>query len=261
MRAQQPPRPSKGKKLGPLITIIQDRPLSWRDFITTFIPAILAVLSPYLYGLQRAQYAKANYGPVAAQTWSQPWYLLATTALIPLLLFTSRRLRRSHRKVLVYKNGLSIKGMGWSNRTFTWVEISGISIQATQDRFFRIPFGKRLIAKIHPNIGKPVKLDRRLPHLDELCARIKGKIYPRLLSEMRSSFQSGSTLFFGPIEMNIEMINIRGKKTQWDQISRIQVHQGKLMIEFVNRRIRRIPVRDIPNIEIFIQLIQEGLVA
>ena len=261
MQSQQPLRPEKGNQLGTLITIYQDRPLRWIDLVTTFIPAALAVLSPFLYGLQRAQYARANYGPAAAQTWSRPWYLLSTAALIPLLLFALRRLRRSHRLVMLYKNGLSIQGMGWRNRKFTWGEISGISNLVTQDRFLGIPLRKRVLATLHPTNGKPVKLDHRLPHLDELCARIKAKIYPRLIPEMRSSIQSGSTLFYGPIDMNIERINIRGKKTPWDQISKIHVHQGRLMIEFENRRIRKIPIREIPNIEIFIQLIQEGLVA
>jgi hypothetical protein len=187
--------------------------------------------------------------------------LLATAALIPLLLLALWRLRRSNRMVRLYKNGISIQGMGWRNRKFFWADISGISTLETQTRFFGLPIGKKFMATLHPNIGKPVRLDRRLPHLDELSARIKAKIYPRLIPEMRSSFLSGSTLFFGPIDINIERINIQGSHTPWKQVSGIQVRQGRLMIEFENRRFRKIPIKKIPNIEIFIQLIQEGLVA
>jgi hypothetical protein len=261
VHSRQSSQPAIDKIFGPLIAIYQDRPLRWRDLITTFIPAALAVLSPYLYGLQRAQYARTNYGPAAVQNWSRPWFLLSTAALIPLLLFALRRLRRSHRIVRLYKNGISIQGMGWRNRNLFWADISGISNLETQTRFLGIPLGNKCLATLHPTIGKPVRLDHRFPHLDELCARIKAKIYPRLIPEMRSSLLSGSTLFFGPIDMNIERINIQGRHTPWVQISGIQVSQGRLMIEFEDQRIRKIPVKKIPNIEIFIQLIQEGLVA
>jgi hypothetical protein len=186
--------------------------------------------------------------------------MLSTIALIPLLLLGLRRLRRSRRVVMVFKNGLSIRGMGRRNRKFAWGEISGIANTASQDRFLGIPIRKRYRASLHPSVGKAIKLDHRLPHLDELCARIKAKIYPRLVRENRSSLQSGSTIYFGPINMNLERISIRGKTYPWDQISRININKGMVMIELENRRVRRIPVGGIPNIEIFIQLIQEGLV-
>jgi hypothetical protein len=61
--------------------------------------------------------------------------------------------------------------------------------------------------------------------------------------------------------MDHERISVHGKIYQWDQISGIQVLKGVLRISFDDQRDLRIAVRDIPNIEIFIQMIQEGLIA
>ena len=256
-----PNRQKKVRSLGPLIKIYRDRPLTWRDLIFTFIPGSFAVLTPLLYGIQRAQYAQTNYGPVAVQAWSKPWYLLSAVALIALLLLGLGRLRRSRRVILIYKNGLSIQGMGRRNRKITWGEISGIVNHETLNRFLGIPINKSYRVTLHPRIGKPVKLDHRIPDLDDLSARIKAKLYPRLIPELKTSLKSGSTLFFGPIDMNLERISVHGKTYRWDQISGIQVLKGVLRISFDSRRDLRIAVRDIPNIEIFIQLIQEGLIA
>ncbi len=251
----------KTQKLGTLIKIYQDRPLVWRDLIFTFTPASLAVLAPLIYGIQRAQYARAYYGPVAAQAWSKPWYLLSAVALIPLLLLGILRIRSSHRGVFVYKNGLSIKGMGRSNRKIGWREISGIVSEVIQIRFLGITLRKRNQVTLLPSNGKPIKLDSRIPKLDELSTRIKAKIYPRLIPELRSSLNSGSTLQFGPIQINRNSIQIRDRTYSWDQITGIQVIKGSLVVGVENRTGFRIPVRDIPNIELFIQLIQEGLIA
>jgi hypothetical protein len=256
-----PNRPKKARSLGPHIKTYRDRPLTWRDLIFTFAPASLAVLTPLFYGIQRAQYARSNYGPVAAQAWSKPWFLLSAVALIPLLLLGLRRLRRSHRAIMVYKNGLSIQGIGRKNRKIGWGGISGIVSHETLNRFLGIPIKKSCRVTLHPRIGKPVKLDPHIPDLDELSARIKAKLYPRLTPVLKASLKSGSTIIFGPIHMDHERISVHGKIYQWDQISGIQVLKGVLRISFDDQRDLRIAVRDIPNIEIFIQMIQEGLIA
>jgi len=225
------------------------------------MPASLAVLSPLIYGLQRVQYARVNYGPVAAQEWSNPWYNLSAIALIPLLLLGLRRLRRHHRGVLVYKNGLLIKGIGRRKQYFGWSEISGIATKVIQERFLGFRIRERHQVTLHPSIGKPVKMDPRIPQLDELSARIKAKIYPRLLQELRASLKSGATLYFGQVHMNQHKIRIREKNYPWEQIASIQIQKGMLMIEFGDHQVRRIPVGEFINIDIFLQLIQEGLIA
>jgi len=73
------------ENLGPVIHSYQDRPLGWGDLFTTFAPAILFTMAPLAYGLYRYRYDYLRHGPIAARTWSWPWFALTAVALIPLL--------------------------------------------------------------------------------------------------------------------------------------------------------------------------------
>ena len=112
---------------------------------------------------------------------------------------------------------------------------------------------------VYPKDGMPIKLDNQIKKLDELGARIKAKIYPRLLIELRSELKTGENLSFGPITLNLQTITIRGNEIPWGQVTRINPRAGFLVVELKNQRGKKIPVEQIPNIELFIQLIQEGV--
>ena len=254
-------RPQSRKKLGPLISIYGDRPLRWRDLTTRYIPGALIALVPFFYGLWRVDYALTRFGPAAGYSWGRPWFLLSSIVLIPLLSFALRRIRRAHRLIIVHKNGFRIKQNRVKNRVILWRDISGISTHHSRVRFLGIPLDNRFQAVIHPHIGEPVRLDPRIPHLAELSARIKGKIYPGLLAELREQKSNGKNLYFGPIILNQEGITIRDKSFPWQRVTQINVDKGFLFVHLMEQRTKKIPVRDILNIEILIQLIQEGVAA
>jgi hypothetical protein len=163
--------------------------------------------------------------------------------------------------VSVHKNGLLIKGSGGTYHYFLWSQICGIASRETRNHFLGIQIKNQYHVTIHPLIGKPVKIDPHIPQKDELTARIKAKIYPRLLQEYRSALKSGSTIKFGLVHTNRHEIRIQEKNHSWDQVKGIEVQKGFLLIEFFDHRVRRIPVGELTNFEIFLQLIQEGLIA
>jgi hypothetical protein len=162
--------------------------------------------------------------------------------------------------VKIYKNGIVIQGMGLKTHRFTWGEISGISCQESKHHFWGMLLKDKIQPVLHPSTGKPVILYSRLPNLRELCARIKAKIYPRMLLKMRTAMRSGSTVYFGPIFFNNQSIHIRKKGYRWNQVTAIDVQNGILRITLKEQPDRRIPIAKIPNIELFIQLVQEGLI-
>ena len=96
---------------------------------------------------------------------------------------------------------------------------------------------------------------------NELIARIKGKVYPHLLPTLRADLRSGKNLYFGPIVVDQKRLNLQGKTYPWEQVNLINLCKGHLVIKFRNRRDQKIPVEQIPNIELLIQLIQEGVEA
>jgi hypothetical protein len=247
------------KTLGRLVATYQAPPLKWRDLVLVFLPATLAAIAPWFYGQWRVQQAQDHFGPVAAESWGWPWFGLATVALIPLLWLALLRIRRAHRRVEIYAYGLVVQGKGNQSQTMYWDTTTGIAETSVQEKFLGLPVRRQHEATLYPIRGKPIKLVSQLPNCEELCARIKGKIYPRLLREMRASFTFGEELSFGPIHFNQKEITIQGKQFSWDQIGSLQPQRGHLVVKINNHRKKVIPIRKIPNFELFIQLIHEGV--
>jgi hypothetical protein len=252
-------KPSKPKSLGPIVAAYRGQPLTWRGLLTLIIPGSLMVLGLFLYGLWRARYAATHYGPAAAQTWGLGWYGLSAGALplIGLLIFL--RIRSSRRGVIVFKNGLGIQKTRKVKYVLPWGEISGITSEAVENRFLGIVFRNQTRLTIHPSIGKPIKIHHSLPKQDELSVRIKARLYPRLLPELRSYFKTGGNLYFGQVVINKQGIQLWGKKIPWDQVTHINVCEGFLVVELKNQMVRKISIGQIPNIELLLQIIQEGV--
>ncbi|MBC8497185.1 MAG: hypothetical protein ISS57_19715 [Anaerolineales bacterium] len=291
---------STQKTLGPATAIYRDRPLRWRDFFLIFLPGGVAALAPFFYGLQRDLYARAYYGPVAAGAWSWPWYALATVALIPLILLALHRVRQAHRIVMLHKHGLMIHWTGGQHHRLPWEEIDGLICNTIENTFLEFPLKTRHRLTICTQSGKLIRIDDRIPKLPELTARLKAKIYPRLLPQLRAAFQKGDTLDFGPIilhkkwvcfkrvekfrklgragaqsapphapisglsstEMkrtNKKFVQLREQEIPWEQVARLNVVSGQLVVESHSNQKIKIAVGKIPNVDLLIQLLQEGV--
>lgn len=253
--------PAKVYHLGLRIATYRDRPLLWRDLFALFIPATLASLLPLLYGFMRSLYAQANYGPLAARAWSRPWYALALIAAIPLLLLALRRVRRAHRRVALHKNGLQIEWTGGQRQIFLWHQLCGLSCSTLENRFLGFQFGARYQMTFFPCSGAALRIDDRLQNLPDLMARVKAKLHPRWLPQMRAALQRGETLSFGVVSVHQGGIRLRGREMPWAQVSCLSVVRGHLVVESGPMRRVKIPVYKIPNVELLIQLLQEGVIS
>jgi hypothetical protein len=250
---------SHSKKLGPLVNIYGMPPISWRDFWLRLLPGILGILALLGFGLWRAWYGYTRYGPAAGASWGRFWFLLAATALVPLTWFWWYRIRQTRRMVKVYQNGIRILEAGGGSRAFLWHHLAGIAIRKTRERFLWIPLREYIQVTLHPHIGQPVRIDPRTPDLADLSARIKGKIYPRLLKEFRTLRLAGKNLYFGPITMTPVGLTLSDQTFNWNQIARMDVSNGKLTIQMKDGHRIKISVGEIPNVELLIQIIQEGV--
>ncbi len=243
--------------LGPVIAIYRDRPLRWRDLFLLFIPAALAVLIPALYGLRRTLYARLYYGPAPAQVWGRAWFELAALALIPLLLLALRRVRRARRAVVLRKRGVQIRWHGGIRIDLRWEQIAGIACDEEIRTFMGRPLNTRTRLTIFPHNGKPIRLDDRLPGLDELTSRLKARLYPRLLPALRAAYRRGESLPFGPLTLHPEGLRLREEEIPWERVAHLEVEDGYLKIRTIHGRSHKLPARKIPNVELFIQLLQE----
>jgi hypothetical protein len=247
------------KPLGPIVTVYRDRPLRWRDFFLVFMPATLMVLAPFAYGLWRNLYAQAYYGPVAARAWSWPWYALATTALVPLLLLALLRVRRAHRSITLHKKGLDIRWTGGQRHILPWRQISGLACNTVQHVFLSLPLGTQSYLTIFPLSGKPIYLDDRIPQLPDLATQLKNIIYPNLFPQLQAAYKKGETLYFGPVTLKQNSIQLREQEIPWKQITSLNIQVGELVVESKTKRPIKVPIGLIPNVELLIQLLQEGV--
>jgi hypothetical protein len=258
---------TSNKDLGPMIATYRDRPLRWRDLLVTFLPAVLAVLAPLAYGIWRTYYGLQKYGLAAAKAWGPPWFALSSLALIALLMLALVRVRRAHRIVSVHQDGLYIQHTGGRKHTLQWGEIRSIRAMTFDDTFLGKKIRTRHRTLLGLQEGKTIRLDSSINNLAELTSRIKAKIYPRLLRQLRLELEAREELYFGPVTINRDRLRFEpgrlreAKQLAWRQVRNITIRNGRLVIDSHNDNPLSVPVNRIPNLELLIQLINEGVEA
>ncbi len=247
---------------GALIASYRYRPLSWNETLGLVLLIGLAVSAPLLYGYYRAQYAIAYYGPVAVQLWSRPWYLLTGFAIVVSLALILVRLIEGRRRVEIHANGLLVALSG--KRFIPWKILSGVASGAFQTTFLGLPLSTRFQATLYPAIGRPVKLDDRLENLPELLTQVKARLYPQLLTNSMKAFSEGQRLYYGNISIDPTELRLADglpspQGINWESIRSIQIQSGWLLIETESDETIKMPVTEIPNLEVLLQIIHRGV--
>jgi hypothetical protein len=255
---------SNSKPLGASIHIFRHRQLGWLEALTLMLPGGLAVLLPLFYGYGRARFGTERFGVVAAEQWSRPWYLLACIAFIVFLLVAIIRIRDSSKYIAVHIGGLRLN-LG-NNRSLSWEQIAGVSTETVRYEFLGIKWSPRMRGVIFPSAGKPIRLTNAIQDLPELLSILKARLYPRLYPDLQANLHNGQWLHFGPLAIQrkgIKFLNhIRFKQEQpipWSQVTHVDVNSGFLVVELSDQPRLKLPVSQIPNIELLIQLIQLGV--
>ncbi len=221
--------------------------------------AFLVILMPLVYGLYRSVYGYLNYGIIAARTWGRAWFLvsaIATGIFAIVLLF---RQARSKSHASIYEKGIHIEKYRQQPVSFFWKDVQYIFEDAHEKTFLGRSFSGGNTAKIVLKTGIEVNLGRGLKNSQELVQRIKAKCSPRLRVEAFSDFQKNKDLAFGPLLITSKFMVYHGNRYPWSELTNIHAAAGKLVIELVNKQRISIPVRHIPNIEILIQLLMDGI--
>lgn len=252
--------PQKAQKsLGELIAVYRYQSIRWRWRLAYIGLSIAAVAAPLIYAVQRYLYGYAKHGEAAALIWSRPWFILAGFALLTALLLLVYRLRVAHRFVAVHKHGvmlaLSVK------QAYRWEQINGIAAQTRQDLLFGISLKPRYRAVLFPNFGKPIRISDAIENLPDLLSRIKANLYPRLMPVLKEQFLAGKWIYFGPLAIQRKYLRIRKSQYLWSQVAHIQVEQGYLVINLRDHPRQRLAIGQIPNWELFLQLVNMGATA
>jgi hypothetical protein len=92
----------------------------------------------------------------------------------------------------------------------------------------------------------------------DLLARLKTILYPRLLAKLQERYRIGEWVEFGPITVNTGRLRLNGREQPWTDVHRLLVQSGFLVVELANQVPIKIPVIQIPNLEIMLQVIMVG---
>jgi len=250
---------SRDPQLGIPIGAYKGRGFSWKDLFTLGLPGILAVSAPVTYGLWLYQNAYTQFGPAAAQSWSRPWFLLATVGLIAFLILFIYRLIISRRYIRIYKDGLKLHLNSFQTRTLHWQEITGIRVDFSQARFLGVAARPRYASDLLLPKRRLVHLQEgHVQSLPELITQLKDSIYPRLLPVLEGLFQTGEQVDFGPISVQRSAVRVHNQSRPWADLKRVSIQSGLLLVEWGDRTTRRIPISQISNLELLLQFIEQG---
>ncbi len=260
--------------------------LSRRGLLLTFLAGAILILPPAGYGISRFWYGYTRFGPAAAYAWGMPWLATATGLLLAWSLLLFLLLRRASFGVVLYRNGLSLGAvesnlanvLAWKPALFLWEEMTGIAVELVgmgrgapplhrATLYFK---GNRRVRLVEsrpgwlsfPGFFGPLPME----NLPELITRVKARFYPRLLSVLQETLSTGAPLPFGPLILHPDCLQIRsplppllqGKRLPWEEIRRVTVQSGALVVELDHQKGRFsicIPISKIPNLELLLGLI------
>jgi hypothetical protein len=244
---------------GAHIATYRERPLRPVELLSLGLPGALGVLAPLGYGWYLRQAAQARYGPIAAQEWSRPWFLLALIGLGIFTWLVLYRISRSRGYISLYTGG--IVHVFSRPRSLTWEQIAGVAAGPVQNVFLGFRGAQQFRASLLLESGEQLRLSSGIENLPELLTGIKAHLYPKRYTALEEAFEAGRWLNFGPIRIHQDALLIvdRKKPVSWSGVDRLEVKGGYLVVEFYDQPEWRMAVERIPNLEILIKLVQKGV--
>jgi hypothetical protein len=249
------------KNLGQSVASYGPRRRRWREAWVWPLPGFILAFILVITGLDWYYYGYTQYGPIAAQSWSQDWLLWGILIGLVTLFVTAWQVYYARVRVNLFRYGIEVHLPRQASQALRWEDITGIASATIHDGIWGRILRTRHRLTIYLSKGKPITLDDRVDNLLELTTRLKANLYPRLLPGFRTRFQAGQPLTFGPVSVQSNSILIRKKQIPWEHVYRITVLAGHLVVETRTQesdhsKSLRMPVIQIPNLELLLQVLQ-----
>jgi len=241
------------------ITTFRGRTIELRTWALIIIPGFLFTLSSYLYGMLLAGTAYQQHGPALAFIRGRSWFIFATILLVILAGYILTRFLISSQRIEIFENGIQYRSIFLRRHVYTWSEMSGIASSATRFTFLRkdmriIPSGV-----IYLYSGKSIVLTNRFQNIPRLVEIVKSKTYPLIWLTLKSSYRSGGTAQFGPLTLTREHLQIVKRSIPWEAINKLKTDSGFLVVELRDDPAQKVPISDIPNLELLLKFVDWGI--
>jgi len=230
-----------------------------RTWVLIIIPGLLLSLSSCLYGMLLAGNAYQQHGPSLAFIRGRFWFILATILLMILTGYILTRFLISSQRIEIFENGIQYRSFFLRRHAYTWSEVSGIASSATRFTFLRkemriIPSGV-----IYLYSGKSINLTNRFQNIPRLVEIVKSKIYPLIWPTLKFSYRTGGTAQFGRLRLTREHLQIAARSIPWESINRLRAVSGFLVVELRDDSDQKVPISDIPNLELLLKFVDWGI--
>lgn len=255
-------RPSS---LGRPIRAFNSRLFQGRDFFRWYLPGLLLPVGFVSYGLWRYITTFELHRSIDTSIQqSQTWFILAAVFLIPILFLMIRHLRRTRETIIIYEGGIRLKDFPGKTRFLPWDQVAGISIYQKGHSLFGWMLRTENFSTIFPSTGAPIHLTDRINDMPGMTGLIKKKINPILLTRYKTRLKSGGRLIFGPVGLENEALLLKEKPIIWAKVEGVEVQKGNLVIKtnkshWFEVRTHQFPIQSIPNLELFLRLIEEEI--
>jgi len=246
---------NKSKNINPLSEYrLQD--LNWKVFFQVFLPLILVVLSPLTYGLYRTLYGYSSFGPAAAYQWGRVWFYISAVLVILLLLYTLRRLVRAHTWVRVFPWGIQYHVPLRRKKHLKWEEISGLSTYSINKSFTPLINRTKHYLVVYSGKHRPFVCHPELSKRPGLIKVIKKQVYNILRPKLTQAFKAGKTIPFGGLSISKEKVLLPSMEIPWEFLAGVSIEKGNFLLKLTAGNAAQIPIRNLINLEILVQLIK-----
>ena len=266
--------------LGRLIAVYKPRPPNQLIQWSWWVGGAVMSLGFLGYGIYQAFANQARFGVIPAVTRSAGWFVAGSILVV---VWLSGILYGNYRRqpvVRLHTQGLYIEAR--QPMLLYWEQIDGIASGALRRPgwFNGIDVFDHLVY-LYPAKGRRVRLygssdgKRGIPELPELTRGIKAYLYPGLHPELLRMIRSGLPLNFGPVTIDEKKLHLRSKislvgsrQIAWSNVKRITVQSGYFLVESDHWPRRgtthptyRLAVAQIPNLELLLKIIDQGIEA
>jgi hypothetical protein len=253
-RSQQP------KDLGPETAHFHQRiPLTWWAILfLTILGGVLvwywssmqAMAEAYSHGLIRA--TESLYWGIGGLVF---FTMIGVISLIGLITYPRFDL-------IVYEKGFTYL----NKKNFTsmeWEEITGLQVDFQRIWWFIFPIRRRILI-LHLFHGGTLTINHYLQKLEEVKAIFEQKVFPIIMERIRSGFDEGAIIPFGPILLSkANGLKYQNTVIRWGSVHTMSVDSGWLTIVYyiAGGALEKVrcEIKDIVNISVMLTLIRESL--
>jgi hypothetical protein len=161
-------------------------------------------------------------------------------------------------QVQVFEHGFLYK-KGSETRLFRWSEIENIKQEIVRMYVLFFPVESIYVYTIQKYNGESLELNKYIRNVQHLGALIQKESFKYLIPRVQELYNTGDKVSFGKFSISQAGIYNGKEILPWNMVASIKIDNGHILIKKAGQLLKwaYIPVSKIPNIYVFIYLVEE----